>query len=365
MHDGARALLGRLRRQALVPPWASDVVDVVRRVLAVRAWPSWNTRVAVATRLADPARGTLEQALDAGALVRAYAFRGGSYVMTPAVARTLLAVRTTTRVWETARWQAQGGFALADWAPLREAVREALADGPATRAEIAAHLERSASLRHLAPAAATGAGSDALYKPLHWWSDLAFGPDRDGVSTFRLLSPEPLPATPDVDEAGRRAVLDHLLAYGPATEANLRYWFTEGLGAPWRRVHGWLTDLGDRVREVTVDGAPAWAPSTAVAGGEAGGGTVVLVPGYDPWVLGPGTADSRVVPPARRSLLSAGRHPVLLDGRVVGTWRVAGADVRTEAIDDGVPAEALAAAVARLRVVLDGLDAPSGGTPGR
>src|SRR5690606_32128717 len=158
---------------------------------------------------------------------------------------------------------------------------------------------------------------------------------------------------------------DHLLAYGPATEANLRYWFTEGLGAPWRRVHGWLTDLGDRVREVTVDGAPAWAPSTAVAGGEAGGGTVVLVPGYDPWVLGPGAADSRVLPPARRPLLSAGRHPVLLDGRVVGTWRVAGADVRTEAIDDGVPAEALAAAVARLRVVLDGLDAPSAGTPGR
>src|SRR5690606_32128716 len=70
-----------------------------------------------------------------------------------------------------------------------------------------AHLERSASLRHLVPAAATGAGSDALYKPLHWWGDLAFGPDRDGISTFRLLSPEPLPATPDVDEAGRRAVL--------------------------------------------------------------------------------------------------------------------------------------------------------------
>src|SRR5690606_19526502 len=240
VHDGARALLGRLRRQALVPPWASDVVDVVRRVLAVRAWPAWNTRVAVATRLADPARGTLEQALDAGALVRAYAFRGGSYMMTPAVARTLLAVRTTTRMWETARWQAQGGFALADWAPLRAAVREALADGPATRAESAAHLERAAALRPLAPAAAAGAGADAPYRPLHGRSDLAVAPDRDGVSTFRLLSPEPLPATPDVDEAGRRAVLDHLLAYGPATEANLRYWFTDGLGALWRRVHGWL-----------------------------------------------------------------------------------------------------------------------------
>ena len=111
--------------------------------------------------------------------------------MTHDAAAAILAVRGTTRVWESRRYQRQGSFALEDWAPWRAAVRDALGKGPATRAEIWEHVRSDHALAHL-EVGASGAGSDSLFKPLHWWGDICFGPDRDGSTTFRLLDGDPL-----------------------------------------------------------------------------------------------------------------------------------------------------------------------------
>jgi hypothetical protein len=57
----------------------------------------------------------------------------------------------------------------------------------------------------------------------------------------------------------------------------------------------------------------------------AGSPTVRLLPAADPWVMGPGTADPHVVPPARRPPVTRGANLVLADGVVAGTWtRTAG-----------------------------------------
>lgn len=122
--------------------------------------------MAVCLRQADPDPGGLGRALDAGEVIRSYAFRGGSYAFVPEIAAVVLSVRTATRVWETRRWQEQGGFALDDWGPLRDAVCTALVDGPLTRAEIVERLGRIPALRHLSTGL-QGAGADSLYKPLH------------------------------------------------------------------------------------------------------------------------------------------------------------------------------------------------------
>jgi hypothetical protein len=58
-------------------------------------------------------------------------------------------------------------------------------------------------------------------------------------------------------------------------------------------------------------------PSTAVR----------LLPGYDQWVMGPGTDDRHVVPPARRALISRGAHFVIAGGVVSGTWALRGNSV--------------------------------------
>lgn len=101
-----RALGWRLRRQALDPDTAAGTAaEVVRRVLAVRGWPFDAADLAVCVRQRTPRPGGLERALDAGELVRSYAFRGGSYAFAPDVAASVLSVRTTTRIWQTRRWQ--------------------------------------------------------------------------------------------------------------------------------------------------------------------------------------------------------------------------------------------------------------------
>lgn len=327
MIDGAQALGWRLRRHGLDLVVPGDATETIRRLIAVRGWPAETAELAVGMRQADPRPGAVEQALEAGDLIRSYAFRGGSYVFTHEAASVLLAARTATRVWETARWQRQGGFAIDDWAPLRDAVRDALRTGPMTRAEVGAHLARTPALRHLAEAAATGSGSDALFKPLHWWGDICFGPARDGQSTFRLFDDARWPGLPDVDEAGRAACLQYLGAYGPATPTSLGYWLTEGLGVPRRRLEGWLRDLGDELSTVEVDGERLLVRSADVAELEAAepSDAVVLLPGFDPWVFGPGTADPRIVPAARRSLVSKGSNLAVARGVVAGTWRARGA----------------------------------------
>jgi hypothetical protein len=302
----------------------------VQRVLALRGWPERIADLAVCVRQRRPEPGALRASLDAGDLIRSYAFRGGSYVFGHEVGSVLLAVRTASAAWRDLRWQRQGRFVIDDWEPVRDAIRVALEAGPLTRGEIAAHLERTPGLRHLA-AAATGIGSDALYKPLHWWGDICFGPERDGQATFRLLSNDPgWPGLPDVDDAGRQAISWYLGAYGPATIGNLVYWLTDGLSVPRRLVRRWLEDLGDSIAEVTEDGVAAYAVATdleelaAVAPSDA----VRLLPAYDPWVMGPGTDDVRIVAPDRRSVASHGGNLVIRCGTVSGTWRRA-ADVVT------------------------------------
>lgn len=256
--DGTRALAWRLRRHALDPASGTNVVDVANRVVALRGWPADLADMMICIRQERPEPGALERALADGDVIRSYAFRGGSYVFTPPVAAVLLSVRTSTRIWEKSRYQQQGGFAIDDWEPLRETVRDLLADGPKSRAEIGARLKAVPALEHLA-GAATGTGADSLYKPLHWWGDICFGPMRDGQATFRLLRGDPhWPGLPDADEAGRSAIRLYLASYGPVTVENLVYWLTAGLGVPRRRVLGWLADLAGEVTQVSVDGVEAW-----------------------------------------------------------------------------------------------------------
>lgn len=345
--DGARTLAWRLRRQALEPVAGTSVTDVVDRVVALRGWPSDLADLAVCVRQAQPDPGGLERALDSGEVIRSYAFRGGSYVFTHETAAVLLSVRTATRVWETGRYQRQGGFAVQDWEPLREAVRTALADGPLTRKEIGAHLARIPALGQL-ETGASGAGADSLYKPLHWWGDICFGPSRDGQATFRLLGSDPRwPGPMDVDDAGREAVIRYLRAYAPATIENLRYWLTEGLSAPRRRLLGWLADLGEAglVSRVSVDGVDAYALTAdldELSSAEPAQG-VRLLPGFDPWVIGPGTADARTLAPHRRALASGGANLVIWRGVVSGTWRVRGGEVNVSWFAEAGPPPGLEA----------------------
>jgi hypothetical protein len=65
------------------------------------------------------------------------------------------------------------------------------------------------------------------------------GPPRDGQHTFQRLGSNPRwRGVPDVDDAGPRAITEHVRTYGPAAFQHLHYWLGNGLSAGRKRING-------------------------------------------------------------------------------------------------------------------------------
>jgi hypothetical protein len=351
----SQALAWRMRRQLLDPIGTESVVGVVGRLGAVPAQSDASAELAVRSRRQRSRSGEVARALVEGLIIKTFAFRGATHLLTPEDGGAYLALRAASRMWELPSWQSFYGLTPADWPALRSAVRDALADGPVTREELAAAITARPTFRHLGFAFADGAGT--LLKPLAWLGDMSFGPPRDGHASFQRLDSNPRWAgIPDLDEAGTRAVEAYFRTYGPATPEHLHYWLGDGLGAGRKRIRSWLAGLGDRLVAVDVDGEPAYVLREDLADLAATPPTsaVRLLPGYDQWVLGPGTADAHVVPPARRRLVSRQANLVVAGGVVSGTWSLTDDQIVITwfAEAGAAPHDALADEVARLGPIL-------------
>jgi hypothetical protein len=293
--------------------------------------------------------------VDDGTLIKTFAFRGATHLMTPEAAAVHLALRAASRMWERSSWQRHYELAPTDWPALRAAVREALTDGPMTRPELAAAMAPHPRFGHLAPAFTDP--SATLLKPLAWQGDLSLGPFRDGQVTLQRLDGNPRWTGPlDLDDAGRRAIEKYLRAYGPASTDNLQYWLGEGLGVRRAHIRRWLAGLGGRLRTVEVDAEPRLVLSEDVddLASARPSSAVRLLPRYDQWVLGPGTADVHVVPATVRSAVTRGADIVVVGGVVAGTWTLSDDAVVTSwSADAELPApEDLDAEVARLAAIV-------------
>lgn len=349
------ALAWRMGRQLLDPVGDVPVAGVVGRLCAVGAKSEDAAELAIRTRRARSRPGEVAQALDSGRIIKTYAFRGATHLMTPQDAGSYLALRSASRMWELPSWQEFYGLAPDDWPALREAVRDALADGPLTRAELGAAVTDVRRFRHLHFAFADDAGT--LLKPLTWHGVMSFGPTRDGKATFQRLDTNPRWAgLPELDDAGRHAIRSYLRAYGPATTEHVQHWLGDGLSAGRRRIDGWLAGLRDELAELTIDGQTAYvlADDLDELASTRASTAVRLLPGHDQWVLGPGTADRHVVPPEKRSRVTRGDNLVISGGSVAGTWR--SKDDRLQvtwfAGSGRIPRRALSAEVDRLAGIL-------------
>ncbi len=333
----AQALAWRMRRHLLDPVGEEPVEAVVRRLGAVLAGDDGLAELAVRSRRTGSEPGEVARAAAEGHLVRVPAFRGAVHHLSAEDGGAYLALRAAGRQWELPGWQRHYRLEPQDWPRFRETVRDALAGGPLTMDELAAAV--TPAYPHLREVFA--AGATTLMKPLMWQGDVGYGPVRDGRPTY--LRPDDNPRWAgvwDLEEAGPHAVSAYLRAYGPATPVHVRYWLGEGLGAGRRRLDRWLTGMAGGLQEVEVDGETALVlaedaeellaarPSTAVR----------LLPGHDQWVLGPGTRDEHVVPPALRTAVTRRAGLVLAGGVVSGTWSTTGGELRVLwSADQGPP----------------------------
>ena len=206
-------------------------------------------------------------------------------------------------------------------------------------------------------AAGLTSDSDTLLKSLMWQGDLCFGPARDGEATVQSLHRIARWAgLPDVDEAGRRAVEAYVRTYGPTTAAAVQYYLGAGLSAGRKALRGWLDDLSDRLVTVDVDGEDLLVSVDDVDDltSTTASPTVRLLPAADPWVMGPGTADPHVVPPAHRQLVTRGANLALAGGVVAGTWRRKAGTLTVAWLGEADPPDhdLLVAEAARLAAVL-------------
>lgn len=193
----AQALAWRMECQFLDPLGAESATGVVRRLGAVLSMDASFADLVVATRCSTTRPGPLAMALADGQIINVFAFRGSMHYVTPEEGGIYLALRAAGQQWELPSWVEHYRLSATDWPQFRHAVREALSGGPLT-----------------------------------WQGDLSLGPPRDGQFTVQRLDTNPRwPGIPDLDDAGPRAVLAYLRAYGPATPEHLQYWLGHGLSA--------------------------------------------------------------------------------------------------------------------------------------
>jgi hypothetical protein len=354
-----QALAWRMRRHLLDPVGRLSVPEIVGRLCGVQAQVASSAELAVRVRRRTSRRGEVERALRDGRLVKTWAMRGTLHLLRPEEAGTFLALMALGRNWERPSWQRYFGITPKDIEALRRAARAALEDGPLTREELTAAVRGHRALRHVADALGSSWGT--LLKPLAWNGDLCHGPSRGNRVTF--MRPEDASSRwaglPEPDVAAPAAMAAYFRAYGPTTFEAFGTWLAGGYFGK-RQLRGWFAALEEQLAEVDVEGEPAHVlaedldelvatrPTTAVR----------LLPGFDQYVLGAGTADGRVVPASRRAAVSrqAGWiSPVVVAGGVVrGTWDVDGSHVRVAWFREAgkPPRRALDEEAARLASIL-------------
>jgi hypothetical protein len=256
-------------------------------------------------------------------VIIAFAFRGAMHYLSPEDGGVYLALRAAGRQWELPSWVEYYQLRPADWPDFRAAVRDALHDGPLTVSELGEAVAKHPAYRHLKHVFGDGAGT--LIKPLTWQGDMSLGPRRDGQRTFQSLEDNPnWGGIPDLEDAGPRAIKAYLGTYGPATFDHVHHWLGANLSAGRRRLDRWLSGLGDRLVAVDVEGTTAYvvAEDAESLSDACATNAVRFLPGHDQWVMGPGTKDSHVTPPARREAMTRKANPVTVGGVVRGTWTV-------------------------------------------
>jgi DNA glycosylase AlkZ-like len=352
-----QALAWRMQRHLLNPVGDLSVTGVVRRLGGVQAQVASSAELAVRVRREASRPGEVARGLSEGRLIKTWAMRGALHLLTPEDAGAFLSLLGPDRLWES--WRRYLGMTAKRMDVLRSAICDALEGEPLTRVELAEKVITRRGLRSVG--AALGSSYGELLKPLAWRGDLCFGPSRGGRVTF--TRPENASSrwagVPDPDDAAPIVIAAYFGTYGPATVDALGAWL--GARLDKRRLRTWFSAVGDRLAEVEVDGEHTYVLAEDLDELASARPTraVRLLPGFDQYVLGPGTADGRVVPTARRSAVSrqAGWiSPVVVAGGVVsGTWELDGDQVRIAWFREAgpPPRTALEREVARLSSILD------------
>lgn len=355
-----QVLAWRLRQQSLAPRGAESVAELAGRLGGVQAQVASSAELAIATRRRDPVPGSVDAALADRSVIKTWAMRGTLHLLPAPAAGAYLSLLGAARTWEKPSWQKAFGVSPRQLAALGEAVDEELDGRQLTREELVAAVCSRKDLGGLSEQLSSG--WSAVLKPLAWTGRLCQGLPRGRNVTF--TAPHSwVPGRfgmPDPEDASGTVISAYLGAHGPATPAAFDAWLLRG-ATRRATLRGWFAALGDALTPVEVDGEPGAYLRSEDADALAAvrpSREVRLLAGFDQYVLGPGTADARLVPAQHRKDVSRAAgwiSPVVVHGgRVAGVWAFTDTAVEISLFKDHVaehgpvPDEGLAAEAAHL-----------------
>jgi hypothetical protein len=365
-----QVLAWRMRRQLLAPAKGKkaveqlDVVEIARRLCGVQAQVPAAAALAVGVRQPKPEAGAVDEALRDGRLMRAWSVRGTLHLLAPDEAGAQMALMAAPRSWEKGVWIKTFGVTPDEMAALTDAVGDVLDGQVLTREQLVEQVAAKLGRADFAEQLKSGWG--AVLKPVAWRGQLCHGPPDGGGGGGKVTFGRPdqlLPSwkgVPSPEDAARIVFPTYLRAYGPATLDRIDDWLFRGK-TPKKLLRPWLAAVEDELISVDVEGTSAYlladdADDLAATDADAGDieSLVTLLPGFDQYVLGPGTGATEIIDAKHRKDVSrAGGwiSPVVIaGGRVAGTWQLDGTEVDVSLFDDApkIPAKALAAATTRL-----------------
>ncbi|UQU63376.1 winged helix DNA-binding domain-containing protein [Couchioplanes caeruleus] len=300
----------RIERHLLGGERGADVVEVARRIGGIHAQVASSAQAAADLRLG--ATADLEKALWSDrTLVRTWAARGTLHLLPAADLPSWVAAMSTRTRETTGSWLRYHGVTAAQMADIIAAVPDVLGGDPMTREELAGAVIAATGHEELRGPLIQGFG--AILKPLAFRGLLCSGPPHGRNVTF--VAPrawfgdwEPVETEAAID----RLAAAYLDAYGPADSAEFARWFD-------------LKPALARKAFARLDLEPVDGHGFLPAGAErpAGGESVLLLPAFDPYVVG-SLRRLDVISSGPRSAVSRPQgwiSPTLVvNGRIEGVW---------------------------------------------
>lgn len=311
----------RLRAQRLAFQQPDGVAGIVKALCGIQAQDAPAAALAVRARSVGLLAADVEHArVQERSIIRTWGMRGTLHLLATEDPGWLLPLLGPLLIAASRRRSAELGLDEDAYTRGVRAIRDALASqGPLTRAELVKYLDRR-GIRTEGQAKAYLVYRAALE------GFICLGPDRGAKPTYVLVDDwitRPRATSLPPEEACAELARRYLAAYGPAGPEDFAAWSGLPISqarAAWRRVTDRLLRATTLPYDVwMLDANLAWldeSPPDAPL--------VRLLPAFDTYLLGYWSRDL-AVPSQYAKRINAGGgiiHPtVLVDGRVVGTWK--------------------------------------------
>lgn len=312
----------RLVAQRIAGPGFATATEAVRWMAAVQAQDHNGALTSVALRTSSRSRQGVEDALDAGEVVRSWPMRGTLHLVAAEDLPWMLDLLAPRVVAGAAARRAQLDLNIADLEHARELAVEALLGG--------GRLMRKELLAVWDQAGLTTAGQRGYHMLWHLaqTGTLCFGPLRNGQQQIVLVEEWiPRPRRMERQEALGELALRYFCSHGPATVKDLMRW--AHLVAADARTG--LALARPQLASLDVDAVehfmdPETPELLETCRREAP--RVVLLPGFDEFVLGYQDRRCALPPEFADRIVPGGngvfKATVVCDGEIVGTWKHAG-----------------------------------------